>query len=151
MRNLVIRNQLQRGQLLQAGRLKSRLHGANHQVVFVARNLGATLTRQLKFQAGLDALNPQLIVESQAQAQAVVAGTQIGARGGHAHGDGCAHGNIRKVQGRHVKRYLAIGDGVSERDADNPHIRHNNGWWRGTGPAIMQVHPAPKTGTECTS
>ena len=94
-------------------------------MVFVARNLGASLTRQLKLQARLNALNPQLIIKSQAQAQAVVAGAQIGARGRHAHGDGCAHGNIRKVQGRHVKRYLAIGDGVNEQDAENPHIRLN--------------------------
>ena len=68
MRNLVIRNQLQRRQLLQTSRLKSRLHSANHQVVFITRNLGASLTGQLKFQARLNALNPQLIIKSQAQA-----------------------------------------------------------------------------------
>ena len=113
MRNLIISNQLHRRQLIQTSHRKTSLHRLQNQVALIARNIRATLTAELKLQAGLNALNNQLIVEAKAQTHAVIAGTQVSARSGNTDLNGRAHRNIRNMQGRHEKN-LAIGDVMSE-------------------------------------
>ena len=113
MRNLIISNQLHRRQFFQTSRRETSLHRLQNQVALVARNVRATLTAELKLQAGFNTLNNQLIIEAKTQTHAVIAGTQVSARSGNANLNGRAHRNIRNMQGRHEKN-LAIGDVMSE-------------------------------------